>query len=196
VPEANYYLRSGKQIYMSKIGEKPVTVPAAVTVQIERRSVEVKGPLGQMNFQVPHALSIEQKDGNLLITRSKEDKKSKSLHGLYRSLISNAVIGVEKAWEKKLEIVGTGYSVKLQGEELVFKVGYSHTVTFKKVEGIKYIVDGNNKLTVTGFDKYKVGEVSHKIKMIRKPDVYKGKGIKYEGEKLRIKAGKKAKTAE
>lgn len=181
---------------MSKIGEKPVIVPTTVTIQIEGPSVEIKGRLGQMNFHLPSSIAIQRKDDSLLITRKKEDKKSKSMHGLYRSLISNAVVGVDTPWQKKLEIVGTGYSVKLQGEDLVFKVGYSHTVLFKKVEGITFTVDGNNKLSVAGFDKYLVGEIAHKIKSIRKPDVYKGKGIKYEGEKLRIKAGKKAKTAE
>ena len=181
---------------MSKIGEKPVVIPAAVTVQIDRQAVEVRGPLGMMNFQVPSNLKLERQEDKLLITRTREDKKSKSLHGLYRSLIFNAVVGVETPWMKKLEIVGTGYSVKPQGEDLIFKVGYSHVVEFKKVEGIKFTVDGNNKVTVSGFDKYLVGEIAHQIKSIRKPDVYKGKGIKYEGEKLRIKAGKKAKTAE
>lgn len=181
---------------MSKIGEKLISVPATVTMKIEGSMVEVKGRLGQMTFQLPASIAIEHANESLLITRKKEDKKTKSLHGLYRSLISNAVIGVDTPWEKKLEIVGTGYSVKLQGEDLVFKVGYSHTVVFKKVEGITFTVDGNNKLTVAGFNKYLVGEIAHKIKSIRKPDVYKGKGIKYEGEKLRIKAGKKAKTAE
>ena len=136
-----------------------------------------------------------KEEKNLIIKRNNNEKKVRSLHGLFRQLISNAISGVEKPWEKKLEVVGTGYTVKLQGEDLVFKIGYSHLVTFKKQPGIKYQVEGNNKVTVAGYDKQLVGQVAYQIKMIRKPDVYKGKGIRYLGEKLRIKPGKKAKAA-
>jgi large subunit ribosomal protein L6 len=128
------------------------------------------------------------------VERANNSKFQKSLHGLFRSLIANAVAGVETPWEKKLEVAGTGFNVKMQGEDLVFKVGYNHPVIFKKVEGVKYTVEGNTKVQVKSIDKQLVGEIAYKIKMIRKPDVYKGKGIKYEGEKLRIKPGKKAKT--
>ncbi len=180
---------------MSKIGEKPVTLSPAVSLEIEDNNVIIKGPQGEMSFVVPRELTLIREENNLIFKRKNNEKKIKSIHGLYRQLISNAVFGVEKSWEKKLEVVGTGFTVKLQGEDLVFKVGYSHPVIFKKQSGIKYQVEGNNKVTVTGFDKQLVGQVAYQIKMIRKPDVYKGKGIRYLGEKLRIKPGKKAKAA-
>lgn len=180
---------------MSKIGEKPVTLSPAVNLKIEDNNVTIKGPQGEMSFVVPKELTLIREENSLIFKRKNNEKKTRSIHGLYRQLISNAVLGVEKSWEKKLEVVGTGYTVKLQGEDLVFKIGYSHLVTFKKQPGIKYQVEGNNKVTVTGFDKQLVGQVAYQIKMIRKPDVYKGKGIRYLGEKLRIKPGKKAKAA-
>ncbi len=180
---------------MSKIGEKPIVLSSTVNLIIENNKVIVKGPQGEITFDVPKELSLVREENNLVIKRRNNEKKVRSIHGLYRQLISNAVSGVEKVWEKKLEVVGTGYTVKLQGEDLVFKIGYSHLVTFKKQPGIKYQVEGNNKVTVAGHDKQLVGQVAYQIKMIRKPDVYKGKGIKYLGEKLRIKPGKKAKAA-
>lgn len=180
---------------MSKIGEKPVTISSAVNLTIDGNKVHVKGPQGEMSFVVPNELELSREENNLIFKRKNNDKKVRSAHGLYRQLIGNAIVGVEKPWEKKLEIVGTGYTVKLQGEDLVLKVGYSHLVTFKKQPGIKYAVEGNNKIVVSGYDKQMVGQVAYQIKMIKKPDVYKGKGIKYFGEKLRIKPGKKAKAA-
>lgn len=180
---------------MSKIGERPIILSSVVTLTIDGNKISIKGPQGEMFFEVPKEITLVQEEKNLLIKRNNNEKKVRSLHGLYRQLIGNAVIGVEKPWEKKLEVVGTGYTVKLQGEDLVFKIGYSHLVTFKKQPGIKYKVEGNNKVTVEGYDKQMVGQVAYQIKMIRKPDVYKGKGIRYLGEKLRIKPGKKAKAA-
>ncbi len=180
---------------MSKIGEKPITLSPAINLQIEGNNVTVKGPQGEMFFAVPKELTLLREENSLILKRKNNAKKIRSIHGLYRQLISNAVSGIEKVWEKKLEVVGTGFTVKLQGEDLVFKVGYSHPVVFKKQPGIKYQVEGNNKVTVAGHDKQLVGQVAYQIKMIRKPDVYKGKGIRYLGEKLRIKPGKKAKAA-
>lgn len=180
---------------MSKIGEKPISLSPAVDLKIEDNNITIKGPQGEMFFVVPKELALMREENSLIFKRKNNEKKVRSIHGLYRQLISNAVSGVEKVWEKKLEVVGTGYTVKLQGEDLVFKIGYSHLVTFKKQPGIKYKVEGNNTVVVTGFDKQLVGQVAYQIKMIRKPDVYKGKGIRYLGEKLRIKPGKKAKAA-
>jgi len=195
----NYYLVFGNPLgginFMSKIGEKPVVLSSTVNLTIDNNKVNIKGPQGEMFFDVPKKLTLIKEGNNLIIKRNNNDKKVKSLHGLYRQLSGNAISGVEKPWEKKLEVVGTGYTVKLQGENLVFKIGYSHLVTFKKQPGIKYKVEGNNKVTVEGYDKQMVGQVAYQIKMIRKPDVYKGKGIRYLGEKLRIKPGKKAKAA-
>jgi large subunit ribosomal protein L6 len=179
---------------MSKIGEKPVQVDPSLQITIDKKKIIIKGAAGEINFVIPQNIEIQQVDQNLLIKRTAEDKKTKSNHGLLRALISNAVSGLSKPWERRLEIVGTGYTVKLEGENLVFKVGYSHPVVFKKIPGVTFGIEGNNKIILAGADKHLVGQTAYKIKMIRKPDVYKGKGIKYEGEKLRIKPGKKAKT--
>src|SRR5450830_753667 len=137
---------------MSKIGEKPVALSPAVSLKIEDNSIIIKGPQGEMSFVVPKELTLIREENNLIFKRRNNEKKVRSIHGLYRQLISNAVSGVEKPWEKKLEVVGTGYTVKLQGEDLIFKIGYSHLVTFKKQPGIKYQVEGNNKVTVAGYD--------------------------------------------
>jgi large subunit ribosomal protein L6 len=179
---------------MSKIGQKIISIPASVTVTIDGKKIDIKGPVGDITFTVPQSLNISKQENNLLITRINDEKKVASLHGLYRQLINNAVIGVEKPWQKRLEVVGTGYSVRLQGEDLIFKIGYSHQVTFKKQLGVKYQVEGN-KVIVLSCDKQLAGQVAYQIKILRKPDVYKGKGIRYEGEKLRIKPGKKVKVA-
>lgn len=187
----NYYFHFGN---MSKIGQKPINIPQSVTVEIIENKISVKGKEGRLDFSLPRGIAVEKENDTLLCKRSSDSKQQKSLHGLYRSLLANAVSGVEKLWEKKLEVVGTGFNVKLQGEDLVFKVGYSHPVLFKKEEGVKYAVEGSNKISVKGIDKQLVGEIAYKIKMLKKPDAYKGKGIKYDGEKLRIKPGKKAKT--
>jgi large subunit ribosomal protein L6 len=156
---------------------------------------KVKGPTGEITVELPEELTLVREGETLTVKRNNEKNDTKALHGLFRSILSNAVNGVSKSWEKRLEVVGTGFNVKLQGEDLVFKVGYSHSVTFKKVAGVKFQVEGNNKVIVAGADKQLVGQVAYQIKLIRKPDVYKGKGIRYEGERIKIKAGKKAKTA-
>ncbi len=180
---------------MSKIGEKQIDVPEEVQVSLVGNSVSIKGKEGEMTIQVPYKLEASLKDKTIQVKRKTDEKKVKALHGLYRTLISNAIEGIIKPWQKKLEIVGTGYNVRLQGEDLELKVGFSHPVIFKKVEGIKFQVEGNNLITISGVDKQLVGQVAYQIKLIKKPDVYKGKGIKYEGEVLRIKPGKKAKAA-
>ncbi len=180
---------------MSKIGQKNIEVPQPVTVTIDKKKVNVKGPEGEMTIVVPDKLEVVREENHLTVKRSDDEKKTKSIHGLYRQLIDNAVIGVQKMWEKRLKVVGTGFTVKLDKEDLVFKVGYSHPVVFKKVPGIKFKVEGTNIAVVSGYDKQLVGEIAYQIKILKKPDVYKGKGIQYEGEKLRIKPGKKAKAA-
>lgn len=179
---------------MSKIGNKFIPVPTSVQLTISQNEVHVKGAKGEIHISYPTSITLEQSQEGLQVKRTSEIKTVKALHGLFRSIIANAVFGVEKAWEKKLEVVGTGFNVKLQGEDLVFKVGYSHPVIFKKMAGITFQVEGTNKFTVAGADKQLVGEISQKIKMLKKPDVYKGKGIRYEGERVRLKPGKKAKT--
>jgi large subunit ribosomal protein L6 len=180
---------------MSKIGEKSIPVESGTQVTLADAKVIVVGNGGTLEVALPKTITVEQADGSLFIKRVNDSKDNKALHGLIRSLIQNAVIGVSKAWEKKLEVVGTGFKVKMQGADLLFDIGYSHSVTFKKVDGITFIVDGTNKVTVSGIDKQLVGQVAHQIKTIRKPDPYKGKGIRYAGEVIKLKAGKKAKTA-
>lgn len=180
---------------MSKIGTKAIEVPAQVTVDVKGQIVTVKGSGGELSFSLPNSLKAEKVDSKLVLKRSAEEKKIKSVHGLYRQLISNAIQGVEKMWQKRLEIVGTGFNAKMQGEDLVLKLGYSHPVVFKKVPGVKYQVENNTKIVVSGINKQLVGQTAFQIKLLKKPDAYKGKGIRYEGEKLRIKPGKKAKAA-
>lgn len=180
---------------MSKIGEKPVVFSKEeVSVDMKDREVIVIGKEGEVHLQLPISLKAELENSQVQLKLLRKDKKSKSLFGLYRSLIANAVSGVQTPWTKRLELVGTGYLAKLQGEDLELKVGYSHPVIFQKVPGIKFQVEENNKIIISGVDKQLVGQVADRIKAIRRPDVYKGKGIKYEGERLRIKPGKKAKT--
>lgn len=180
---------------MSKIGQKKIELPQGVTLTVDRKTVSVKGPKGEYSITIPDKLEAVMEENNLVIKRNDEDKKTKSLHGLYRQLVFNGVSGVNALWQKRLEVVGTGFNVKLKDEDLVFKLGYSHPVVFKKIPGIIYQVEENTKVVVSGIDKQLVGQVAHQIKLLRKPDVYKGKGIRYEGEKLRIKPGKKAKAA-
>ncbi len=181
---------------MSKIGEKPIPLPQEIKVEVQGKKINIKGKEGEIKLDIPNQLSVSIDKGQLMVKVDKNDKTAKALHGLYRSLISNAIQGVQKAWEKKLEVTGTGFGVQLQEDDLVFKVGYSHPVVFKKKAGIKFAIEGSNKVTISGADKQLVGQIAYQIKKIKLPDVYKGKGIKYEGEHLRIKPGKKAKAAE
>ncbi|KXK09064.1 MAG: 50S ribosomal protein L6 [Microgenomates bacterium OLB22] len=179
---------------MSKIGQKQITIGDGVSVNMVDNTVSVVGQQGTLSFTLPRYISVTVSDGIVSVARSKEEKGVKALHGLYRSLIQNAVIGVKEYWKKNLEVVGTGYKARMQGQDLVFDVGYSHPVVFAKVDGVSYAVDNNRIVTVTGIDKQLVGEVAYKIRKIRKPDAYKGKGIRYEGEYIKLKPGKKAKT--
>lgn len=179
---------------MSKIGQKTIPLPGSIQTEIKPNSITVKGSKGQLVIEFPQKISVEKNQDALIVKRANDNTSTKAFHGLFRSIIANAVTGVEQPWTKRLEVVGTGYNVKLQGQDLVFKIGYSHPVVFKKVEGITYQVDGNTKVIVSGIDKQLVGQVAFQIKLLKKPDVYKGKGIRYEGEVVRIKAGKKAKT--
>ncbi len=179
---------------MSKIGQQPVIVPKATTFTLTGNEVEVKGSKGILKVTLPVSLKGTYEENIFVLKRLNEAKKTKSLHGLYRMLVYDAVTGVETPWEKRLEVVGTGYNVKMQGEDLVFKVGYSHPVVYKKTDGVSFKVEGSNKVVIMGCDKQYVGQIAYQIKILKKPDVYKGKGIRYEGEQLRIKPGKKAKA--
>lgn len=178
---------------MSKIGTKPIIITDGVEVNVDQDLIIVKGKEGTVTVPVPKGILIERQGDKLWVKREDNSKKMKSLHGLVRNLVFNATVGVTNLWEKKLEVFGTGYRVKLDGENLVFEVGFSHPVVFKKVSGITFAVEAN-KVSVKGVDKQLVGQVAYNIKKIKKPDVYKGKGIRYFGEKIKLRPGKKAKT--
>lgn len=180
---------------MSKVGLKPIPVAQGTQIVIADGSVSIKGKEGSMELAFPRVLNITQEGDAIILATRDQSKRTRSLHGLFRTLIQNAVIGVNEKWKKKLTIFGTGYRVKAQGEDLILEVGYSHPVHFKKVEGVTFAVEGNNTVIVSGVDKQVVGSVAFKIRSIKKPDPYKGKGVRYEGEVLKLKPGKKAKAA-
>jgi large subunit ribosomal protein L6 len=182
--------------YMSKIGQLPIVVPQGVTVDHNQdtKNISVKGQHGVIDLKYPDILKVNIEGNIIAVTTTSDAKKAKSFHGLIRNTIANAVNGVSKLWEKRLEVVGTGYNVKMDGQNLVLKVGYSHLVTVTKPENITLSTQGNNVIIVKGANKQVVGEVAHKIKMIKKPDPYKGKGVRYEGEVVKLRAGKKAKA--
>lgn len=180
---------------MSKIGETPVHIKQGVNVTITDSAVTVKGQEGEVSVPLPKRISVKEENGYLKVERKSDESKVKAMHGLVRALLNNAVIGVVRPWTKTLKIVGTGYRVKDAGESLIFEVGYSHSVEFKKPKGASVVVKGSNVVTVSGVDRQEVGEVAYKIRSIKRPDAYKGKGIQYEGEILRLKPGKKAATA-
>ena len=178
---------------MSRIGRLPIAVPAGVTVDIDGRAVKVKGPKGELSLNVAAPIEVALEDGQVLVTRPDDERASRSLHGLTRTLISNQIIGVTDGYSKGLEIVGTGYRVQAKGSSLEFALGYSHSITFDPPAGISFEVEGNTKVTVRGIDKQAVGEVAANIRKLRKPEPYKGKGVRYAGEVVRRKAGKSGK---
>ena len=180
---------------MSRIGKLPVTVPSGVDVAVEESVVTVKGPKGTLSHSVAAPITIARgEDGALEVVRPNDERQSKSLHGLTRTLIANMVTGVTEGYEKKLEIVGVGYRVLSKGPtQLEFQLGYSHSITFNAPEGITFTVEGPTKLGVQGIDKQLVGEVAANIRKLRKPEPYKGKGVRYAGEQIRRKVGKAGK---
>ncbi|MBY9074766.1 50S ribosomal protein L6 [Nocardioides sp. WL0053] len=180
---------------MSRIGKLPITVPSGVDVAVEERTVTVKGPKGSLSHTVAAPITVARgEDGALEVTRPNDERLSKSLHGLTRTLIANMVTGVTTGYEKKLEIVGVGYRVLSKGPtQLEFQLGYSHPITFNAPEGITFTVDGPTRLGVQGIDKQLVGEVAANIRKLRKPEPYKGKGVRYAGEQIRRKVGKAGK---
>ncbi|MGD9129472.1 MAG: 50S ribosomal protein L6 [Candidatus Woesebacteria bacterium] len=179
---------------MSRIGKTPVDIPAGVTVSVTDRVVDVKGPKGNLTVDLPKQIEVEVKDNQLFINRKDDEKESKALHGLIRSLINNNVLGVTEGYKKTLKLVGTGYRVAAKGEALSITVGYSHPVEVVPQEGVKLSIEGNNIIHVEGIDKQLVGQVAANIRSIRKPEPYKGKGIRYHDEVVRRKAGKAAVT--
>src|ERR687886_1291076 len=180
---------------MSRIGKRPIEVPAGVTVSIDPGRVMVNGPLGTLQQHVPQRMKIEQDNGSIVVTRPTERGDDRALHGLTRTLIANMVEGVTNGFEKRLEIVGVGYRATLKGSDIELAVGFSHPVTVRAPKGIEFEVPAPTRIVVRGIDKQLVGEVAANIRKIRKPEPYKGKGIRYEGEYVRKKAGKAAKGA-
>jgi large subunit ribosomal protein L6 len=179
---------------MSRIGKLPVAVPSGVDVAIDGPRVTVKGPKGTLSHTVAAPIVVEQGEGVLDVRRPDDERQSKALHGLTRTLVNNMVVGVTEGYEKKLEIVGVGYRVLSKGPtQLEFQLGYSHPITFNAPEGITFTVDGPTRLGVQGIDKQLVGEVAANIRKLRKPEPYKGKGVRYAGEHIRRKVGKAGK---
>ncbi len=180
---------------MSRIGKLPVAVPSGVEVTIEGQDVRVKGPKGELSHSVAAPITVARgEDGSLEVNRPDDERRSKALHGLSRTLINNMVVGVTEGYEKKLEIVGVGYRVVSKGPtELEFALGFSHPVVVKAPEGITFNVEAPTKFSVIGIDKQSVGEVAANIRKIRKPEPYKGKGVRYAGERVLRKAGKAGK---
>ena len=179
---------------MSRIGRLPVPVPAGVDVTITGNDVTVKGPKGTLSRTIAQQLSVtRQEDGSILVTRPDDERESRSLHGLSRTLINNMVVGVTEGYSKQLEIVGTGYRVAQKGTGIELSLGFSHTVSVDAPEGVELKVDGNLKIIVSGISKERVGEVAANIRKIRPPEPYKGKGVRYAGENVRRKVGKAGK---
>jgi large subunit ribosomal protein L6 len=178
---------------MSRIGRLPIDIPAGVDVKIDGAAVTVKGPKGELSLTVASPIEVKLEENQVLVTRPDDERASRSLHGLTRTLISNNIIGVTQGYSKSLEIVGTGYRVAQKGSAIEFALGFSHPVLIEAPAGIAFAVEGNNKVTVTGIDKQLVGETAANVRKIKKPEPYKGKGIRYAGEVVRRKAGKAGK---
>ena len=178
---------------MSRIGRLPVAIPSGVDIAIEGQTVKVKGPKGELQVIVTEPITVEKTEAGVEVKRPDDERESRSLHGLTRSLINNMVVGVTEGYEKKLEIHGTGYRVQNKGGSLEFALGYSHPITIEAPEGISFNVENPTRFSVQGIDKQLVGEVAANIRKLRRPDPYKGKGVRYEDERIRRKVGKAGK---
>jgi large subunit ribosomal protein L6 len=179
---------------MSRIGRLPIPVPAGVEVSIDGRDVTVKGPKGTLNHTIVAPIGIEKaEDGTLRVTRPNDERAAKERHGLTRTLVNNMIVGVTTGYSKTLEISGVGYRVQAKGSDLEFALGYSHPITVTPPEGIEFRVEAPTRFVVSGIDKQKVGEVAANIRKLRKPDPYKAKGVRYQGEVIRRKVGKAGK---
>lgn len=178
---------------MSRIGKLPIAIPDGVEVKIDGNVITAKGPKGTESVEFPSEIEVLIQDKEVLVNRRADDRKSRSLHGLFRTLVSNAIVGVKTPFEKKLEIVGVGYRAAMQGSDINLSLGYSHPVIVQAPKGITISVEANTKITVSGSNKQMVGDVAASIRAKRPPEVYKGKGVKYEGEYIARKAGKAGK---
>ena len=178
---------------MSRIGKNPVSIPSGVEAKIDGQHVEVKGPKGTFSLDVPEPITVVLEGSEIKVSRPDDNRRSRALHGLSRSLINNMVIGVSEGYTIKMEIFGVGYRVQAKGKGLEFSLGYSHTIPIEPPEGVTFAVDGTTKFSISGIDKQKVGQIAANIRRLRKDDPYKGKGIRYEGEQIRRKVGKTGK---
>ena len=178
---------------MSRIGRLPIAIPTGVDVAIDGRQVHVKGPKGELSLEVSAPIEVQQNDGVITVTRPSDEGEIRALHGLSRSLIANMVTGVTEGYRKTLEIVGVGYRVQARGRDLEFALGFSHPVPVPAPDGISFRVETPTRFVVEGIDKQQVGEVAANIRKLRKPDPYKGKGVRYQGEQVRRKVGKAGK---
>jgi large subunit ribosomal protein L6 len=179
---------------MSRIGKQPIVVPTGVDVVIDGRTVTVRGPKGVLSHTVPEPITVaREQDGTLLVKRPDDERRSKSLHGLSRTLVNNMILGVSQGYEKRMEIHGVGYRVVAKGSDLEFSLGYSHPVPIKAPDGISFTVESPTRFSVAGIEKQAVGEIAATIRRLRRPDPYKGKGVRYAGEKIRRKVGKTGK---
>jgi large subunit ribosomal protein L6 len=178
---------------MSRIGRMPIDIPTGVTVTIAGQDVSVKGPKGELSLRVKEPIVAAMVESQVVVTRPDDERESRSLHGLTRTLINNQIIGVTEGFTKTLQVVGTGYRLAAKGQGIEFSLGYSHPITVEPPAGIAFTIEGNDKLIVSGIDKQAVGEVAANVRKLRKPEPYKGKGVRYEGENVRRKAGKAGK---
>lgn len=179
---------------MSRIGRLPVKIPEGVAVKVESGTVIVAGPKGELSAPIRPEVEVKIEDDQLVVGRKTKTRQAVALHGLTRSLIANMVRGVTDGWSKTLELHGTGYRANLEGDKLVFSLGFSHPVEYQKPEGIEFQVEDNDKVIISGPDRQKVGQVAAEIRALRKPEPYKGKGIRYQGEQVRRKPGKAGKV--
>ncbi|MDK8363757.1 50S ribosomal protein L6 [Corynebacterium sp. UMB10119B.1] len=178
---------------MSRVGNAPIAIPNGVEVKVNGQVVEVKGPKGSLNFELPEPITAAVEDNEIVVSRPDDHRKHRALHGLSRSMVNNLVVGVTEGYKINMEIFGVGYRVQAKGKNLEFSLGYSHPILIEAPEGISFAVDGNTKFSIEGIDKQQVGQIAANIRRLRKDDPYKGKGIRYEGEQIRRKVGKTGK---
>ncbi|MEE3851032.1 50S ribosomal protein L6 [Gordonia sp. LSe1-13] len=178
---------------MSRIGKHPIQIPTGVDVTIDGQDVKVKGPKGELSVTVAEPITVAKEDNEIVVSRPNDERRNRSLHGLSRTLVNNLVIGVTQGYTTKMEIFGVGYRVQAKGSDLEFALGYSHPVPIEAPEGISFAVESPTKFSISGIDKQQVGQISANIRRLRRPDPYKGKGIRYEGEQIRRKVGKTGK---
>jgi large subunit ribosomal protein L6 len=178
---------------MSRIGRKPIELPQGTKLELKEREIVVTGPKGSLQRPLLEGLTVSQEGNTITVARDSEDKRTRGFHGLMRTLISNMVEGVDKGFERKLEIVGIGYRAELQGNAVVFYLGYSHPINFALPDGVTAQIEKQTQVTIRGINKEQIGEIAAKMRALRKPDVYKNKGVKYADEVLRKKAGKSGK---